>query len=173
AQGMPGFLLVLLCVVLWLLGLYGMLGGWRTGATRQAGLPSLPPVPAELDAAQHTLSGLYVGTTFASSWQDRVVHEGLGLRAACTATLHRQGVLIDREGATPVFLPRTAIDEARLAPGLAGKVMGEGGLLVIRWHLGDAELDTGLRADDKTTYPDWVHALSATDPTDPTTRGTA
>ncbi|MGN6607556.1 MAG: PH-like domain-containing protein, partial [Jatrophihabitans sp.] len=70
---MTRFLLVLLCVVLLLLGLYGMLVGWRNRAKRQAGLPSLPPVPAELDAAQQTLSGLYVGTTIASSWQDRVV----------------------------------------------------------------------------------------------------
>jgi hypothetical protein len=155
-------LLVLLCVAILLLGLYGMRVGWRHRAQRQADLPMPPPVPSDLGPAQQALSGLYVGTTFAASWQDRVVHGGLGIRAACTATLHPQGVLIDREGAAPVFLPRGDVTEARLAPGLAGKVMGEGGLLVIRWRLGDAELDTGLRADDKTIYPDWVHALSTT-----------
>ena len=74
-------------------------------------------------------------------------------------TLHASGLLIDRAGSTPVFVPRSDLLGARLAPGLAGKVVGEGGLLVVRWRLGDAELDTGVRADDKTSYPQWVRMI--------------
>jgi hypothetical protein len=44
--------------------------------------------------------------------------------------------------------------------GLAGNVMGQGGLLVLRWRLGPVEMDTGFRADDKTTYPAWVQAIN-------------
>jgi len=153
-------LLVLLCVAVVVLALLGMRRGWRNRARRQSGLPPLPAVPAELGGPSLRLTGLYVGTTVADRWQDRVVHQGLGTRAAAVATLHRAGVLIDRAGAAPVFLPRDALHGARLAPGLAGKVTGAGGLLVIRWQLGGAALDTGLRGDDKDDYPAWVHAIN-------------
>ena len=38
-------------------------------------------------------------------------------------------------------------------------MVGSGGLLVLRWRHGETDLDTGLRADDKTVYPDWVTAI--------------
>jgi hypothetical protein len=153
-------LLVLACVAFVALLLLGMRLGWRHRAERQAFLPGLPPVPDDLGAAQLTLRGVYVGTTFATSWQDRVVHAGLGLPAEATLTLHADGLLIDRAGGEPIFVPRASIVAARLAPGLAGVVVGEGGLLVVRWRLGESELDTGLRADDKTSYPQWVQAIN-------------
>lgn len=161
-------ILVVLCVVLLVLALAGMRLGWRHRGERQAGLPPLPPVPADPGPARLQLTGLYVGTSTADSWQDRVVHDRLGERAAAVATLHDAGVLIDRQGAPAIFVPRAAWVGARLAPGLAGKVMGEGGLLVLRWRLGNAdagdsggiELDTGLRADDKSVYPAWVAAMN-------------
>jgi hypothetical protein len=154
-------LLVLLCLVLLVLGLLAMRRGWRNRDQRQAVLAPLPELPAELGEPQLRTSGLYVGTTFAASWQDRVVHEGLGLRALGTATLYPTGLVIDRQGCAPVLLPADALVGARLAPGLAGKVVGAGGLLVITWLLGDAQLDTGFRADDKSVYPTWVRAITA------------
>jgi hypothetical protein len=158
---MTRLVLVLACVAFLLLMLLGMWWGWRNRARRQAGLPALPPVPAGLgDELAPRLDGVYVGSTFASSWQDRVVHGGLGVQANATATLHPSGVRIEREGATTIFVPREAITGARLAPGLAGRVVGAGGLLVIGWRLGDAELDTGLRADDKSAYPQWVRTIN-------------
>ncbi len=158
-------LLVLTCVVFVLLLLAGMWLGWRNRARRQAGLPDLPAVPAELGAQRlPPATGLYVGTTFATSWQDRVVHAGLGRRAEATLALYDSGAVIDRSGATPVFVPADDLLDARLAPALAGKVMGAGGLLVLRWRLGDNELDTGFRADDKSVYPSWVRTLARSVP---------
>jgi hypothetical protein len=101
-----------------------------------------------------------VGSTFAGSWQDRVLHGGLGERAGASLALHPTGLRIDRTGAAPVFVPRGLWRGARLAPGLAGTVVGEGGLLVLRWQLGNELVDTGFRADDKTTYPQWVDAMN-------------
>ena len=154
-------LLVVVCVVLVLLTLLGMRTGWRNRMSRQSVLPPLPATPTDLGGEVLRSAGLYVGTTYASSWQDRVVHAGLGERASATAVLYPAGLLLNREGAASVFLPRETWIEARLAPGLAGKVMGEGGLLAVRWQLGHALLDTGFRADDKTTYPAWVAAINA------------
>jgi hypothetical protein len=153
--------LVVICLALLGLALLGMRLGWRNRMRSQVGLPALPAVPASLGAPLlPPQAGLYVGTTFARSWQDRVIHEGLGLRAAATIALHHAGVLIEREGACPVFLPAELITGARLAPGLAGKVVGAGGLLVISWRYGEDVVDTGFRADDKSAYPAWVRALT-------------
>ena len=157
---MTRLLLVALCVALVVLALAGMRVGWRHRLARQVDLPPLPAAPSELGPAHLRTGGLYVGSTFAASWQDRVLHGGLGDRAAAVASLHGAGVLIERQGSTAVFVPRAAWVEARLAPGLAGKVVGEGGLLVLRWRLGPALIDSGFRADDKASYPDWVTTIN-------------
>jgi hypothetical protein len=153
-------LLVLACVVVLLLVLLGMRAGWRNRLGRQADLPPLPAVPDDLGPAAVEASGVYVGSTHAASWQDRVIVGGLGLRAAGTASVRPQGMLVERQGADPIFVPRADWIEARLAPGLAGKVMGEGGLFVLRWRLGDAEVDSAFRADDKTLYPRLLEAVN-------------
>jgi hypothetical protein len=154
-------LLVLACLVLVVLVLAGMRLGWRNRARRQESLPPLPAAPQELGTPRlPAAAGTYVGTTFASSWQDRVVHGGLGRRAAATLALYDRGAMIDRSGEEPVFVPAGDLVAARLAPALAGKVMGAGGLLVLRWRLGEHELDTGFRADDKSVYPSWVRTLT-------------
>jgi hypothetical protein len=154
------FLLVLLCLAFVVLGAYGMRRGWRNRLARQSTLPALPSEPADPGPAELTSTGLYVGSTFAGSWQDRVLHGRLGERAEATMTLHADGVLMDRQGSPPIYVPRELWREARLAPGLAGKVVGEGGLLVLRWQLGNELVDTGFRADDKTTYPKWVETIN-------------
>jgi len=153
-------LLVLVCLALVALTLYGMRRGWRARMARQAVLPALPPVPAELGSELLHGEGLYVGTAYASSWQDRVVHAGLGERATAAMRLYAAGLMIERDGGEPIFIPRESWTQARLTPGLAGKVMGEGGLFTVRWRLGAALLDTAFRADDKTTYPAWVEAIN-------------
>jgi hypothetical protein len=152
--------LVLACIALVALVLWAMRLGWRNRATRQAHLPALPAVPGNPGAALLRASGVYVGTSFASSWQDRVVHDGLGKRATADATLHVSGLVLHRQGAAAIFIPSRDWVAARLAPALAGKVMGDGGLLVLRWRLGNAELDTGFRADDKATYAEWVRTIN-------------
>lgn len=154
--------LVVIVVAVMLLVLAAMAWGWKRRGIRQddllPGLDTAPPADlGEVVLGPH--EGLYVGTTFAASWQDRVVVGGLGRRSAATATLYRSGALFDRQGDAPVFLPWAAVDGARVEPALAGKVLGRGGLLVLRWHDRDQQLDTGFRADDRAVYLDWVTAL--------------
>jgi len=139
-----------------------MRSGWRHRADRQAQLPTPSLLPGVIGTElAPAVVGVYVGTTFATSWQDRVAAHGLGLRANASSSLSETGVLIEREGTDPIFIPSESIIDARLAAGLAGKVVGAGGLLVIRWRLGDAELDSGLRGDDKSIYPIWVRTINA------------
>ncbi|MDQ2838727.1 MAG: transporter, partial [Actinomycetota bacterium] len=123
--------------------------------------------PARLGAElAPPLAGLYVGSTVSARWQDRVVARGLGVRANATARLVEAGALIDRQGAPTVFIPADALIDARLEPALAGKVVGQGGLLVLRWQHGEQLLDTGIRADDKTGYPAWIRAIADRQPSE-------
>jgi len=154
-------LLVLVCLAVLVAALCGMWVGWRHRAGRQHGLGSLPDPPVELGRPIIPgESGLYIATTSARSWQDRIVVHGLGRRSAATATLFRAGLVIDRIGDSVIYVPAASIIEGRLAPGLAGKVVGARGLLVVRWRLGDWVLDTGFRADDERRYPDWLRAIA-------------
>ncbi|HTZ43521.1 MAG TPA: transporter [Jatrophihabitans sp.] len=152
--------LVLGCVLLFVLVLAAMRLGWRNRERRQATLPPLPDPPTELggDLAP-ALTGLYVGSTPATRWQDRIVAHRLGERADATARLAEAGALIERQGSPAIFIPREQLLDIRLEPALAGKVVGAGGLLVLRWRHGDELLDTGVRGDDKTLYPLWMKAI--------------
>ena len=140
--------------------------GWRNRAARQSDLPDLPSVPVAPEAGERVadliepLTGLYVSTTNAGRWQDRIVANGLGRRANCVAHLRAEGVLIDRKGDEPIFIPIADLRAIRTAPGIAGKVMATPtGILVLTWSLGDHELDTGLRADDLDSQRAWLRAV--------------
>ena len=91
------------------------------------------------------MAGLYVSTTYAGRWQDRIVAHGLGRRAAATLRLSADGVLIDRADDEPLFIPTDALTAVGTAPGIAGKVMAMAdGILLLTWTLDDTALDTGF-----------------------------
>jgi hypothetical protein len=142
---------VLALALVCLLAAGGLWVGWKHRGGRQAGLPELPVGPNPLGAlVAPALTGLYVSTTTAWNWQDRIVVRGLGVRAVATVRLTEDGVRIDRDGADPIFVPVKDLIEVTTAPGIAGKVMGRAdGILIIRWRLGEVELDSGIRADDR------------------------
>ncbi len=154
-------LLTLAIVVFFLLCLLAMWWGYRNRAKRQdAVLPEFPQPPERLrDDQLEPATGVYISTTTAASWQDRVAIGDIGFRAAATVHLTPDGVLFDRKGADRVWIPAASVVGSRTDRAIAGKVMGRDGLLVVRWRLGEHELDTGFRGDDKDVYADWVEAL--------------
>jgi hypothetical protein len=154
--------LVLAFLVLFALAVGGLRLGWRNRANRQSELPTLADEPAEFGPdLLPPLSGLYVGSTYSGQWQNRVVAHTLGERATAVLRLSSAGALVERQGSPSIFVPVADLLDARLEPALAGKVVGPGGLLVLRWQLGPADLDSGLRGDDKTAYPAWVSTVNA------------
>ncbi|GAA1997621.1 transporter [Nakamurella flavida] len=160
---MDRVLLTLALVVLVLLIFGGLWWGWRNRARRQGDIPALPTVPA-VSGPQLTppLAGVYISTTRAGSWQDRVVVHGLGRRAKASLELADDGVLIDRVGEDPIFLPMAVITTVATAPGIAGKVMGmPAGVLVLTWRNGEALLDSGFRSDDPDEQDTWLAAAQA------------
>ncbi|HEY0188551.1 MAG TPA: hypothetical protein VGC67_13760 [Cellulomonas sp.] len=149
---MPVWLSVTVLVALAAAGLAGMLVGWRhRGARTAAQVPAPPVVPAPdaLGAARtEPLEGTYVSSTRAGDWLDRVTAHGLGTRSSATVQVHDAGVLLRRRGAPDVFLPRAALRAVGTSGGMAGKVVGKEGLVVLTWAPSpqdDRGLDTGLR----------------------------
>lgn len=150
---------------------YGMWRGWHRRAADQAAmLPDPPSATAELLAAtdlRPALTGVYIGTTSAENWQARVLAGDFGHRSAGSLRLVADGALIERDGASTLWLPAHALRTARIDSKSAGKVVPGGGLLVITWQHGDFDLDTAFRADERGDYEQWVRdvrALAAGEP---------
>ena len=156
-------LLCLAVVAFFVLCAAAMRWGWRNRARRQSYLPQLPAPPEHFagEPLLPAMTGVYASTTTAGDWQDRIVADGIGMRSGVEATLYAEGLLLDRIGARPLWIPAAALLDARTGKAMAGKVMGVDGLLVVRWLAGEYELDTGLLADDKNRYDDWITAIRA------------
>ncbi|WP_136610556.1 PH-like domain-containing protein [Sinomonas albida] len=134
-----------LVVLLWV--------GWRGRKRRQADVPEPQPVPADTGAERFRADGQYVTTTTAGDWLDRLAVHGLGLRTRADAAVYDGGVLFERAGSGPLWVPAGSIDEVRLESGMAGKFVERDGLVVLGWRLGDHAVDTAFRTrvpEDKT-----------------------
>jgi hypothetical protein len=142
SRGQAVALLLLIVVAVWAL----MLVGWRRRAGRSAGLDVLPAVPADPGPPlTEPAEGVYVSTTTAGDWLDRVTAQGLGTRSAADMVVTGAGVGWMRQGAPQVWAPRAALVGVRRASGMAGKFVERDGLVVVTWRLGEQELDTGFR----------------------------
>lgn len=145
------------------LGLWLMYRVWIGKAKRQSGsIGDLPTVPADCGAQLlEPTTGLYLGSTLAPSWIQRITVGDLGFRATAEMTRFERGILLERDGTMPIWIPQDSITAVRTERGHAGKVMTEDGVLVIRWTLPTGtEVDTGFRGDDKTVYPSWTGAMN-------------
>ena len=163
-------LLTVLLVLVILLAAYGLLVGWRHRAARQADFPELPVPPEDLGAELTApIDGLYVSTTAAGHWQDRIVARGLGRRAKATVHLYAAGILVDRVGERTLYLPAADVRTVGTTPGIAGKVMGmPDGILVLTWDLAGRELDSGVRVSDLEAQAEWLAAAEQIFPSRPT-----
>lgn len=154
------FTLVLIGVAVTLIAV-----GWRNRLRRQSDVEPLPEVPAGLGAPLAAADGQYVASTTAGDWLDRIAVHNLGIRTNARLSVHTEGVLFERAGAGPVFIPAGRLTGVRQESGMAGKFVEKDGLLVLSWMLGSHELDTGYRtrrAEDKavllTTLQDLISA---------------
>ena len=146
-----------------------MLKGWRSRQRRQGDLPA-PPAPPETPGTPvlPAVSGLFIGTTFAGDWLDRVAVHDLGHRAAGWLLIATDGVHVEREGLPDLYLPYDVITSVGLGDALAGKVIGRDGMLLLDWHLGGRTLTSGFRADDHDVHRRLVDAVTAHLPTQTT-----
>jgi hypothetical protein len=150
-------LLLFVVLVYWL-----MRQGWKWRGSLQSGLPELPALPEESGPALLTMTGRYHGSTTAGQWLDRIVAHGLGARSRAELTLTDAGLEVVRPGARDFFVPAARLRGARLDKGIAGKVLTEGGLLVITWQHGDVLIDSGFRSERSAEHTAWVEAVNST-----------
>ncbi|MCY0919808.1 hypothetical protein OS965_16790 [Streptomyces sp. H27-G5] len=148
-------LLVFIAFVYWL-----MRQGWKWRGALQSDLPELPAAPSGLPEHRLALTGRYHGSTTAGQWLDRIVVHGLGVRSRVELTLTDAGLDVVRPGATDFFVPAARLRGARLDKGIAGKVLTEGGLLVVTWAHGDKLIDSGFRSDRAAEHAAWVEAIN-------------
>ncbi|MFJ6461734.1 hypothetical protein ACIQM0_11855 [Streptomyces sp. NPDC091387] len=150
-------LAVLVAFVYWL-----MRQGWKWRGSLQSGLSDLAPRPDDFADGEKllTLTGRYHASTTAGQWLDRIVAHGLGTRSRVELTLTEQGLDVVRPGAADFFVPAADLRAARTDKALAGKVLPEGGLLIITWALGDQLIDSGFRSDHAAEHPAWVDAVN-------------
>ncbi|MFJ9378449.1 hypothetical protein [Streptomyces sp. NPDC101455] len=149
-------LALFIALVYWL-----MREGWKWRGTLQGDVPELPTAPDEPGEAKLTMSGRYHGSTTAGQWLDRIVAHGLGTRSRVELTLTEAGLDVVRPGATDFFIPAGALREALLGKGIAGKVLSEGGLLVVTWAHGNRLIDSGFRSDHAAEHTEWVDTLNS------------
>jgi hypothetical protein len=149
-------LALFVALVYWL-----MREGWKWRGTLQGDLPELPTAPENTGPVKLSMSGRYHGSTTAGQWLDRIVAHGLGTRSRVELTLTGAGLDVVRPGATDFFVPAAALREARLDMGIAGKVLTEGGLLVVTWEHGERLIDSGFRSDRAAEHHAWADAINS------------
>lgn len=151
---LAGVLAVLIAVLI-----QAMMRGWRRRIERQAQLVgSLPPLPDTVGPVLvPPTKGLYIGSTLVPHWNDRVAAGDLGFRAKAVLTRYPEGIMLQRTGSGPIWIPDDAIGGIRTEKHLAGKALTHEGILAIRWRLpSGVEIETGFRADDRRDYSKWL-----------------
>ncbi len=140
-------------------GYYGMYRGWRNRQARQADLAPLPPVPE--NGKIKGVEGVYVATTTAGDWMDRIAVHELGVRSIADLAVSEAGLIFHRQGATDVFIPADHLTGVRTDRGIAGKVTAEkSGLVVVTWNHDGRELDTGFRPRRKADTAPLTESIS-------------
>ncbi len=137
-----------------------MLKGWRSRQRRQADLPAPPVATPGAARVAGPFAGLYVGTTGAQHWMDRIAVHQLSDRATGTAAVAGDGLHLLRDDLPEVFVPCAATRSVTIETSLAGKVVSTG-MLVVTWQLGDREVATAFRADDPADHARLRDALTA------------
>jgi hypothetical protein len=175
----PPAVTITILAALGLTALWGMRAGWvHRGARTAEAVPALPAVPADGDPALGApttapIEAVYVSSTVAGDWLERVVARDLGVRSGAVVQVFGGGVRIDRDGAEDLFVPAGALVGVGTAAGMAGKYVGGDGLVVLTWQVpGGARLDTGLRTRRSQDRAVLLAAAGALVPAAGTTTGT-
>ena len=155
---MKAFLGILGTLLILAAGYYGMLRGWRNRQSRQADLAPLPVVP---EGKVKGVEGVYVATTTAGDWMDRIAVHELGVRSTADLAVSEAGLIFHRQGAADVFIPVDHLTGVRTDRGIAGKVTAEkSGLVVVTWNHDGRALDTGFRPRRKADTAPLTESIS-------------
>lgn len=123
----------------------GILHGWRALERRRGAMAAPPPPPRDLDTSE-AIEGVYVATTTAYDWSERIAAHGLEVRSRAAVVIDVDGIAVLRSAAPSFFIPAEQLLAVRTARGIAGKAGTEAaGLVVFTWQHDGFRLDTGFR----------------------------
>jgi hypothetical protein len=141
---------VTITLIVLVAALAGMVVSWRLRGRRQRGL-ALPAAPETEGAVRAEADGLYLATTFAGRPLDRVSAHALGFRARAHVAVTDTGVRVDRDGATPLYLPAASVTGAGTGTWTIDRTVEPGGLTVLAWSLdtddGPVPVESSFRID--------------------------
>src|SRR5699024_11214546 len=121
--------------------------GWRRRADPPSELPPLPPPLSDAESWHGPVDCVYVGTTTAGDWNDRVVAHTLGRRGAASIQVGAAGVAIDRSPDPAIHIAADALRAVRHDRAGGGRAVRHEEYLILTWTHGHAVLDTAVRPD--------------------------
>ena len=130
------------------LALWGMRRGWVNRQARQADVPAPLESPTDPDVWVAEVQGVFIGTSRAGDWLDRIAVHDLGIRSRATVHAGSSGVWIEREAARSCWIPREAVLAVRLDRGVSATARSKESVIIIQWQLGGSLIETGFRADE-------------------------
>ncbi len=144
------YALAVVITVLVLVGAYALMWrGWRRRGSAQADLPPLPaPLPPG-PIRYGPVTGVFLGTTTAGDWLDRIVAHTLGRRSAAEITVTDAGVTIERSPEPVLAIPAGALRAVRVDRAAAGRAVRASEYLILTWSHGDRLLDSAVRPDHR------------------------
>lgn len=134
--------IVVIAILLILFALMAL--AWRRRGRAQSDLPELDAVPADLGTALGSFAGLYLSTTPAGAPLERITVRGLGFRARTSVELFESGIVFN----TDRFIARESIVAIERATWTIDRGVETDGLSVVRWALGERELESNFRLDE-------------------------
>jgi hypothetical protein len=138
--------IIIVTVIVFALALMGL--GWAGRRRRQRDIAAPLAVPTAVTEVVVSVPVLYVATTRADTPLDRVAVHGLGFRAPGRIDVHADGVVLTISGRHPWFVPRADVRASGRATWAIDRVVEEGGLVVLAWRLGEADVDSYFRVTD-------------------------
>ena len=98
---------------------------------------------SDLGTVHGSFSGLYLSTTPAGQPLERITVHGLGFRARTSVDVVEGGIMFN----TDRFIPRDSIIAIERATWTIDRGVEPDGLSVVRWRLGERELESNFRLD--------------------------
>ena len=140
-------------IIVFLFLMLGLMArGWNARRRRQAHLPALTAVPADVGEVFGTFSGLYVATTSADNPLDRIAVRGLGFRSRVVVTIAATGIFLEIPGQDESFIPVSAITGCGKATWAIDRVVEDDGLATISWRLGETAVTSSFRLPDADSF---------------------
>jgi hypothetical protein len=135
-------------LALMVLALAGAGWGWYRRIKRYSPLTAHLTFTVPVGNPTHSVQALYVATTEADKPIARVAAGPLAYRAKAWLSVYTEGVLVKLAGSEALLIPRSSGLVAGLATWTIDRVVEPEGLLMLRWSLGETEVDSYFRIVD-------------------------